>query len=151
MILRVYKFTNFVHRASFGNPPEVWTVKRMATSLLQGGFLNCLGALSPSPDLIGLGPFERREEWLSHLRQLLITTIVLVRVLFPWKSKDYVFDTSIFQGVLFGSKGWCMGTPYHPWPAPFGRWRYVLNDFFSIETIVFASVYCTNTSRRPSL
>ena len=22
--------------------------------------------------------------------------------------------TSIFQGVLFGSKGWCMGTPYHP-------------------------------------
>ena len=25
-----------------------------------------------------------------------------------------VIRTSIFQGVLWGSKGWCMGTPYHP-------------------------------------
>ena len=37
----------------------------------------------------------------------------------------YILPTSTFQGVLFGSKGWCKGTPYHPWPAPFGRSRYM--------------------------
>ena len=53
-----------------------------------------------------------------------------------WIQLEQVFDgcgsngstkrhhASIFQGVLFGSKGWCMGTPYHPWPAPFGRSRW---------------------------
>ena len=44
--------------------------------------------------------------------------------LYKWTSLVfYVQPPSIFQGVLFGSKGWCMVTPYHPWPAPFGRSR----------------------------
>ena len=31
-----------------------------------------------------------------------------------WRGEKTVLRSSIFQGVLFGSKGWCMVTPSHP-------------------------------------
>ena len=31
-----------------------------------------------------------------------------------WENVIYSIQTSIFQRVLFDSKGWCIGTPYHP-------------------------------------
>ena len=41
--------------------------------------------------------------------------------------------TSIFQGVLFGTKGWCIGTPYHPfstlWKIQVYMIFFVLNGF----------------------
>ena len=37
-----------------------------------------------------------------------------VRHIYCTTSKKICLISSIFQGVLFGTKGWCMVTPYHP-------------------------------------
>ena len=77
-----------------------------------------------------LGPFERREEWLSHLRQLLITTIVLVRVLFPWKSKDYVL-------IPASSKGFCLDPRDGVWAPLIIHDRHPLEDLGMFWMIFF--------------
>ena len=43
-------------------------------------------------------------------------------------------STSIFQGVLFGSKGWCMDTPYHPFST---LWK-IQVDIQSMELSVLS-------------
>ena len=40
---------------------------------------------------------------------------------FEWK----LIDTSIFRRVLFDSKGWCIGTPYHPFST---LWKIQVGD-----------------------
>ena len=59
-------------------------------------------------------------------------------------------QSSIFQGVLFGSKGWCMGTPYHPFST---LWK--IQGYFSSTCCFFDPFFFTSgghlTSRRKNL
>ena len=45
-------------------------------------------------------------------------SLLTTRHIYCSTSKKICLISSIFQGVLFGSKGWCMVTPYHPWRHP---------------------------------
>ena len=45
-------------------------------------------------------------------------SLLTTRHIYCTTSKKICLISSIFQGVLFGSKGWCMVTPYHPWRHP---------------------------------
>jgi len=60
-------------------------------------------------ELLGsaFGIKERRDKQISN--------VLADEMLPPKKICRYSLEyTSIFQGILFGSKGWCMVTPYHP-------------------------------------